>query len=560
MKSSRNVFLVLALTACFLFIVTACGGGGGGGDGTSSGPQEYTVSSSSGGSLEFTSAGTAVSLSFPAGAVSTDTMITVDSSASVYDSNILPGLGFQFLPEGLEFDEPVTIVVTYDDADLGGADESELKIHRWADPDWQRLPSTVDTAANTVTATLTGFSEYFLFPAMRKLYFPADDGIAGWVLWSWDGSGVTLHTDVNPQDAAISPGLLTEFKDKLYFVMYFDQLWSYDGSVAAPVGTYPVTKVGGAGGSNPPGLLPFGDKLYFTAFDSNGWHLWSYNQEAGMTTEEYGTQTTLMPQGYTVHDGDIYFEGSGDGNGTNNRELYVYDGVSAPQMVAEINSVGSSDPDWMTSFNGKLYFAADDGIHGRELWAYSSTDGAYLVKDIFPGDQNDDGISIPGGIATEGANKFTPYDGKLYFKASSSSNEIDHLWVTDGTAQGTTLVSDFTTCLYCYDAMVDNLTVLDNKLYFYGRGNYESSEQWLGMWVYDTSDETTPRPIPGAFQGQYALQAFGGELIFRGWDPGGGGYAGIVSSDGINEPVMEHYFSTNNISSQYIGLGDSEVY
>jgi hypothetical protein len=29
---------------------------------------------------------------------------------------------------------------------------------------------------------------------------------------------------------------------------------------------------------------------------------------------------------------------------------------------------GSSSPAWLTEMNNKLYFAADDGVKGRELW------------------------------------------------------------------------------------------------------------------------------------------------------------------------------------------------
>ena len=38
-------------------------------------------------------------------------------------------------------------------------------------------------------------------------------------------------------------------------------------------------------------------------------------------------------------------------------------------LVKDINSDGSSDPDELSDIDGTLFFIADDGVHGRELWA-----------------------------------------------------------------------------------------------------------------------------------------------------------------------------------------------
>jgi ELWxxDGT repeat protein len=562
MSKTVKISLVTAFTVVLIAGIIACGGGGGGdGSDNGSGPQEYTVSSSTGGSLQFTSAGVSVSLSFPAGAVSTDTLITVDSSASVYDSNVIPGLGFLFLPEGLTFDEPVTMVVTYDEADLDGADESELKVHRWADPDWQRLPSTVDTVANTVTATLSGFSEYFLFPAQRKLYFTADDG-SGYSVWSWDGSELVMEPDtrINNIVADSFPQKYQVFNDKLYFVLNWGQLWSWDGYQAVNQGPGTTDILAGAGTSLAGGLLPFNDKLYFEGRDGNGIHLWSYSASAGFTTELYDTTTTIFPKNYMVHDGKIFFQG---GSAAQDEELWSWDGINTPQRVADINSgSGSSKPDGLTSFNGKLYFSADDGIHGRELWAYSSTQGAYLVKDIFPGDQNDDGIDHPDGGFYEGPNQFTPFNGKLYFAASSTTRAVstsDSLWVTDGTAEGTTLMP------YPIDGFsITNLfsiSVANDLLYFYAQGSYGST--FLGgLFVYDPADETTPRVIGSGgssemiwwnylwyFKCRPELEPY----VYE-------DYYGLCSTDGISNPVMEAYVSTNPTQSQMLLLEDSALY
>jgi len=45
-----------------------------------------------------------------------------------------------------------------------------------------------------------------------------------------------------------------------------------------------------------------------------------------------------------------------------------------------------SDPDCLTVFNGMLFFTADDGESGTELWWSDGTlAGTELVDDIYPG-------------------------------------------------------------------------------------------------------------------------------------------------------------------------------
>src|SRR5215471_12214768 len=92
-----------------------------------------------------------------------------------------------------------------------------------------------------------------------------------------------------------------------------------------------------------------------------------------------------------------------------------------------------------------VYYAADDGIHGTELWRSDSISGTYMVKDI------------SAGSASSNIQSLTVAGDKLYFTVNNV------LWVSDGTANGTyqvpgiTYTGDVTTCL----------TPVGNTLYFF---------------------------------------------------------------------------------------------
>src|SRR5262245_40698422 len=56
-----------------------------------------------------------------------------------------------------------------------------------------------------------------------------------------------------------------------------------------------------------------------------------------------------------------------------------------PELVRDINpGPANATPQLLVTDGGTVFFTAEDGIHGRELWISDGT-GAELVKDIVPG-------------------------------------------------------------------------------------------------------------------------------------------------------------------------------
>lgn len=62
------------------------------------------------------------------------------------------------------------------------------------------------------------------------------------------------------------------------------------------------------------------------------------------------------------------------------------DGTEIGTEVLDINTgPGGSSPDHLVAVDGLLFFEADDGVNGAELWASNGTpEGTWLYTDLTP--------------------------------------------------------------------------------------------------------------------------------------------------------------------------------
>jgi ELWxxDGT repeat protein len=321
-------------------------------------------------------------------------------------------------------------------------------------------------------------------------------------LWRTDGTSAgTFKYASNVKVANGTASDMIVLGNKLYFAgvdANGTELWVTDGTAAGtqmikninpnPVSNFPFPM----GSSNPTEFMLLDNVIYFFADDgTHGKELWKTNgTTAGTVLVKDINPTPMVGSIYPyslsnsfIKNNLLYFTADDGSHGT---ELWQTDGTDGgTNMVIDINpGTGPSNPSYFYPYGAIFLFAADDGTHGVELWKTDGTAaGTTLVKDIATGTSPDDfdpEVQVPNSSNPFG---FTLFNGKVFFTADDPTLGTEG-WVTDGTTGNTFLLKDFYTGMTSifansgYPLFLDGLFI-NNKMIFPVTSNNEGEELWV---------------------------------------------------------------------------------
>jgi ELWxxDGT repeat protein len=330
------------------------------------------------------------------------------------------------------------------------------------------------------------------------LFFSADDGTNGEELWMSDGTTATMVEDavagggIFPGVVGSTPYGFTNVNGTLYFGATDDtngtELWRS----VAPYTTATLVEDAVAGGGISPGtgnsfpnnIADVNGTAFFTANDgANGTELWTIVGTTATMVEDAVAGGGINPGGLnsfpdalTNVNGTLYFAAD---DGTNGLELWTIVGTTATLVEDGVAGGGinpgaaSSSLNALTNVNGTLVFSADDGTNGEELWKADGTT-ATLVEDAVAGGGID-----PGGSSSP--NALTNVNGTLYFRASDGTTGFE-LWKSVAPYTDATLVEDAVAGGGINpgggDSFPDDLTGVNGSLFFSADDGVNGTELW----------------------------------------------------------------------------------
>lgn len=316
-------------------------------------------------------------------------------------------------------------------------------------------------------------------------------------------------------------------------------LWKTDGTIIGTTLVRNFQDLGvGDGYRQLDWLTPVGDKIYFRVSISYG-HAWLGVSDgtpdgtrvvADIPTLSDGTFATFGPGRLTNVNGILFFFAD---DGVHGLELWRSDGTGeGTRMVKDVHpndlwwAFG-----WQRAVKSTLYYMFNDGVHGWELWkSDGSAEGTVMVKDINP---NGDSWAFV----------FGEKDGKLLLTADDGEHGTE-LWSSDGTSEGTKMLKDInpTGSGVELDPLLDGRGERNGITYFGANDGVHGTE----LWQTDGTPEGTvivQDIAPGAASSTPSNLIIAGDNLYFSADDGAHGrelWAMPVDAPGGGEKLPEN--------------------
>lgn len=404
---------------------------------------------------------------------------------------------------------------------------------------WSSDGTTTGTALLLdIYSGLESSDPFFKAATASDLFFSANSAGFGREIWKTNGTtqGTVLLKDINPGPDGCSTEDIAALGDKIVFTAYRpaeqEEMWSSDGTEA---GTNLLKDIA-PGGPSQPRLLPqafslsgLPTALFSARPDSlSKGTLWKTDGSPSGTVELWSPDSSSI---FTLNEAiqwgtEVLFTGffpNGD------VALYKTDGTSGGTGLVKAISTGLANggQSQFTVFKNQVFFSANDGISGRELWRTDGTGpGTYRLNDLAGGNAGsypmafynfkdtllffsatDEGYNselwsttgnagdthlvkdIRPGYQSSNLYDFVSYQGKVYFSADDGLHGRE-LWQTDGSLAGTTMVKDINPGLA--SSVPTDLTVFNDHIYFAADDGVHGRELWR---FPEDSSSSTQAPV-----------------------------------------------------------------
>jgi ELWxxDGT repeat protein len=382
----------------------------------------------------------------------------------------------------------------------------------------QQLVEINDQAsAFQVEVTGTLLDDNPLVDRNGTLFFQASDGISGTELWKSDGTeaGTEQVEDIVPGAGSSLPYEITPLGGSILFNAN-EELWISDG-------TEPGTSL--LKDLAPRNLTPFGGQVFFTAIASGEDKLWkSDGTEAGTVPVREIPPVPLSPSQLTPAGNLLFFAGTVLGESTLWRTDGTAGGTFQITFPGIVPTPPPSSPDNLIRVGSFVFLSAENASQGRELWR---SNGIHMVpiKDIRPGS----GSSIVQSFGFPPM-AWATVRGRLFFPADDGIAG-EELWVSDGTGAGTFRLRDV---FFGPDSSeIRWLTAVGDRVYFVADDGTHGRELWVSDGTaIGTRMLADLFPGPGSSLPEQ-LEAVGQNLIFSAHTPDHGREPWLADGDTV---------------------------